>query len=163
MTKKIFTFSLLAFVAVSLAVMVFRDNKCPCGCGGSTCTAPAQAVVKPQAEFVVAYYLIGPKRCDTCRKLEAWTRQAVEKNFAGELKSGKMEFRVINTDEPQNAHWVKDFDMSFKTVVISQIKDGKVVRWERFDDVWKFINQDQPAYDMYLSDGITQFMKGTPK
>jgi hypothetical protein len=163
MAKKIFTYSLIAFVAASLAFMVSRDNKCPCGCGGSTCTATSQPAVKPQAEFVVAYYLIGPKRCDTCRKLEAWTRDAVEKNFAADLKSGKMVFSVINTDEPQNAHWVKDFDMSFKTVVISQLKDGKVVRHERFDDVWKYVKENQAVYDAYLADGITQFMKGTPQ
>lgn len=163
MAKKIFTITLLAFVAASLAVMVFRDNKCGC-CGQNKCTAQPQTTTRPQqAEFVVAYYLIGPKRCDTCRQLEAWTREAVEKNFATELKDGKMEFRIINTDEPQNAHWVKDFDMSFKTVVISQMKAGKVERWERFDDVWKYVKENQAAYDAYLTDGINEFMKGPQK
>jgi len=65
--------------------------------------APAKSQPSVSDRTVVAYYFHGNFRCPTCRKIEALSREAVESGFPEDLKAGRLEWRVINVEEPETS------------------------------------------------------------
>ena len=56
------------------------------------------AADKPLETKVYAYYFHGNIRCYTCHTMEKYSREAIETRFKDALASGKLEFKVVNTD-----------------------------------------------------------------
>ena len=106
---------------------------------------------------VVVYYFHGNARCPSCYKLEQFAKEALEQNFANELKDGRMVFKVVNLDQSGNAHFVNDYQLYTKSVVISLVKDGKQVRYKNLERVWDLL-RDQDQYHAYVRDEIKPFL-----
>ncbi len=51
-------------------------------------------------------------RCRTCVGIEKSTKAVLEKEFADELKSGKIVFKTVNVDDAQNAKLAAQFEAS---------------------------------------------------
>jgi hypothetical protein len=67
--------------------------------------APAsQIAVTSHNATVIAYYFHGTFRCSTCRTIEQYSHEAIQMYFAKELGNGRLEFRPVNIDEPENKH-----------------------------------------------------------
>lgn len=49
-------------------------------------------------------------RCKTCLAIEKSAKAVLEKEFANELKSGKIIFKTINVDEASNAKIAEQFE-----------------------------------------------------
>jgi len=108
-------------------------------------------------DAVVAFYFHGNKRCSTCRKLEAYSDEAITGGFASELDSGELEWRVVNTDEEANAHFVTDFELVTKSVVLVEYRDGEVVRFKNLKLVWQLVG-DQDGFLRYVRDETRDFL-----
>ena len=96
---------------------------------------------------VVAYYFHGKARCATCRKIEAYSEEAITAGFEIELGDGRLEWRAVNIDEPENTHFVQDFQLVTKSVVLVEYSDGEVVRWENLKDVWQLVRSKDRFVD----------------
>jgi hypothetical protein len=118
--------------------------------------APAAKAASP-AHKIMVYYFHTTRRCPTCRKLEVYTREAVEKGFAEALKGGKVEFKVVNIDEPQNKHFVEDFKLYTKSVVLVDMVEGKQLRWKNLEKVWELV-VNQPSFIAYIQDEINAYL-----
>lgn len=105
------------------------------------------------ARKVVATYFHGNVRCVTCRKVEAYAREAVEDGFGGSV-----DFRTVNVDEPENRHFIEDFQLTNKSVVVAEEIDGKVARWVKLDEVWSLVN-DRTAYYKYVQGAVGSFVE----
>lgn len=111
--------------------------------GATTQIPPAKQDKALQAsDKVIVYYFHGTKRCISCMTIERFTRESVEANFAKEIKSGKVEFRSINVDEPENIHYAKDYKLYTRSVIISDVTQGKEKRWKNLQKVWELIRQE---------------------
>jgi thiol-disulfide isomerase/thioredoxin len=108
---------------------------------------------------VIVYYFHGNARCVSCRKLEQYAKEAVEKYFSEQLGSGRMLFREINIDRPENRHFVQDYQLFTKSVVVSLREGGEEVRYKNLDKVWTLL-RDQNAYHDYIRNEIMPFLKG---
>ncbi len=120
---------------------------------------PATAEILPTVDgpqVVMTYFLIGT-RCASCKKIEALARETAELDFAAELSANQLIFRVIDTGEPANHHYLKDYQLSSKTVVISRRIDGKETTWKDMEKVWDFLD-DAPAYRAYLGAQIKEYL-----
>lgn len=51
-------------------------------------------------------------RCKTCLAIEKSAKAVLEKEFAKELKSGKIVFKTINVDDAKNAKIAEQFEAS---------------------------------------------------
>jgi thiol-disulfide isomerase/thioredoxin len=51
-------------------------------------------------------------RCKTCLAIENSAKAVLEKEFANELKSGKIVFKTVNVDEEKNAKIAEQFEAS---------------------------------------------------
>ena len=153
--RKILTGLLLAFAIATLGVAVkdmFRPTPQP---------PEAAATTQPTDHIAVMYFLIGDKRCELCKRMESWTRECVETKFPEAVKSGEIEFSIIDTDLDENRHYRKDFELPFKTVVVARYENGKAVKWERLDDLWTPAREEnkEAFFDM-ITQGVTQVRSG---
>lgn len=151
------------------------EGSLPAGEGGETAmeAAPAPALPAPgpvkhapaappsnppsNSRKVVVYYLHTATRCVSCYRIENWTEAAVREDFAEELGTGLLEWKVLNVEEPGNEHFVEDYQLFTKSVVLSEVKDGREVRWKRLDRVWDLLG-DEAAFRLYVDRELRQFL-----
>lgn len=112
------------------------------------------AVDGPQV--VMTYFLIGT-RCESCRKIEALARATAEEDFPDELAAHKLIFRVVDTTEPANEHFLEDYKLTSKTVVISRRVDGRESDWKDMDQVWDLLDNG-PAFHAYLGKQVREYL-----
>lgn len=107
---------------------------------------------------VVAYYFHTTRRCYSCKKIEAYSREAIESGFPEELKNGKLEFHSINIDKAENKHFVKDYQLYTKSLIICDIENGKQIDWKNLSKVWQLLkNKDE--FLKYVQDEINAYLK----
>jgi len=106
----------------------------------------------------MVYYFHGSFRCPTCHKLEQYAKEAVETNFKGALGSGTLEYKTVNTDDKGNEHFLGDYQLFTKSVVLSMTKDGKEVKWKNLDKIWDLVQNKQKYMD-YVKCEIEDFLK----
>ena len=121
--------------------------------------AQTQAVTPMSASHkVVAYYFHTNTRCSTCIKIEEYSHEAIEKGFPDELKNGTLELRVVNYEQTENRHFMKDYKLVSKSLVLVNLVDGKQTKWTNLKLVWQltgrkdaFLNYVRKEVRSYLS------------
>ena len=121
--------------------------------------AAVPAVTDAPRKFV-AYYFHGDFRCDNCKKIEQYSREAIEKYFADQLKTGELVFKVINMDRPENQHFINDYQLYTRSLVIAEFKGTTQVRWKNLAEVWNNLD-DQEAFHDYVKTEIQKYMEST--
>jgi hypothetical protein len=116
--------------------------------------------VKPQNAKVIAYYFHGTFRCTTCRTIEQYSHDAIQMYFAKELGNGRLEFRPVNIEEPGNKHFIQDYQLVTRSLVLSLMSDGKETKWKNLADVWKLV-RDKDKFFQYVKDEVEKFLKET--
>ena len=109
------------------------------------------------ADAVLVTYFSSDVRCATCLRIERLSRATVEQNFAQELRDGRVNFRVVNLDGEGNDHYVKDYSLISKTVIVSELAQGQEIRWENLQQVWTR-QKDEPAFEVYLVDAVKRHL-----
>jgi hypothetical protein len=138
--KKIFLIILAAIVVTSIRFTAFAQEN------------------KAQTKVIV-YYFHGSFRCFTCTNMEKYSREAIEANFADNLKSGALEFKEINVEERGNEHFASDYKLYTKSLILSLVKDGKEVNYKNLDKIWELARNKQKFIE-YVSNEVNEFIKG---
>ena len=120
--------------------------------------ARTNSTTPAQGNRVTVYYFHGNFRCSTCYTMEQYSKEAIEANFKNELASGKLVFRAVNTDEKVNKHFVNDYQLYTKSLVISLMKDGKEAKSENLTKIWSYVGDKQRFFN-YVSEEVNNFLK----
>ena len=124
-------------------------------------TASDTSAAEPEAaaltDGVVAFYFHGNVRCATCKKIEAYADEAIHSGFPDALDDGTLTWSVVNIDEPEDKHFVEDFQLVTRSVVLAEYRDGKVVRFKNLDRVWQLV-RDQDDFVAYVQDEANEFL-----
>lgn len=107
---------------------------------------------------VVAYYFHGTFRCSSCLKIEQYSKEAIEKYFGNELKSGRLVFKVINVEEKGNEHYVNDYQLYTKSLILSLVKDGKEIKSDNLAKVWEYLGNKDKFYE-YVKNNVDSYLK----
>ncbi len=107
---------------------------------------------------VIAYYFHGNYRCTTCTTLERLSRKAINEKFSRELGSGKLAFKSVNVDEPENRHFIEDFGLYTKSLVIVEMQGDKVIRHKNLKEIWT-LWRDEPVFEKYVQKEVAAFLK----
>ena len=151
----------LAFAGIFLALS--------CGSGGAADTPPSSAMkngsvgttpAAAAADVDVVYYFMTAQRCPSCMKIEAYTKEVVERDFGDALGKGRMVWRMVNVDTPENNHFVKDYGLYTKSVVLVKIRGGKQVGWKNLDKVWTLLG-NKDAFQKYIAEEMKEFVGKT--
>ena len=121
---------------------------------GASAGEPAEAST---TDGVVAFYFHGNVRCATCRKIEAYADEAIHSGFSGALDNGTLAWSVVNIDETEGKHFVEDFQLVTRSVVLAEYQDGKVVRFKNLDQVWQLV-RDKDGFVEYVQDEANKFL-----
>lgn len=106
---------------------------------------------------VVAYYFHGTFRCSSCLKIEQYSREAIEKYFGNELKSGNLVFKVINVEGKGNEHYMNDYQLYTKSLVLSLVKDGKEIKSVNLKQVWEYLGNREKFYE-YVKNNVDSYL-----
>ena len=119
-----------------------------------------RTAVAPQAldVEVVAYYFHGNFRCKTCRAIEAYSEEAIRSGFVDELASGRLAWRVVNVEQPENKHFVEDFELITRSLVLVEYRDGEVARYENLKQVWQLVRDKERFLD-YVHSSTRKFLQ----
>jgi hypothetical protein len=119
---------------------------------------PQAAAPQTAQHKVIAYYFHTNTRCSTCVKIEQYSHEAIEQGFQEELKNGALEMRVVNYEQPENRHFIQDYKLVSKSLVLVNMVNGKQTRWTNLKLVWQltghkdaFLNYVRKEVRGYLS------------
>ena len=144
---------LLAVVAVTLVIVLRPQGD---KSSGSVAARPNAALT---GTSFVAYYFHGDVRCDTCRSIEAQAESAVRSGFPEELAAGTLEWKTVNTDQPENTHFTEDFGLTHSTVVLVERDGSETRRFTSLDDVWELVHDEDDQFRLYVQNEITNWMR----
>ncbi len=145
--KRFLTVGLLTFVAASIAALGlkgFRRN-------------PQAAA--PPSDGVVVYYLHGTFRCERCLNIEAYAHQAINSGFAEQLRGGRLHWRAVDYDRPENRHFVTEYQPIAPSVVLVEVSGGEQRRWKNLAKVWD-LAADKGAFVEYIQQETGAFLEG---
>jgi len=160
--RLILTFALLLFVGVSAGYLVVSEGRRE-STPANTLEGQASEVNTSSGDElrdhqVIAYYFHGTQRCKTCRTIEAYTLEALEAEFADALSEGDLVWRPVNIDEPQNEHFVQDYNLTTRSVVLVDLRDGATSEWTSLPHVWEFV-RDRQAFFSYIQTETQRFLE----
>jgi len=150
-TKNIIRVLLLVFVIASAATLLLKNSEEPTPAEAATPAAAAVAKASPETmqDGIVVYYFYTTRRCPSCKKIEAFASEAVKKTYAKQLADGSMQWKTINTDDAQHKHYLKDYELFTKSVIVSEIKNGQQTRWKNLENVWELLG-DPGKFQQYV-------------
>jgi hypothetical protein len=152
-SKSLIRWLLLVVVAGSVAIYALQRSGQP----PATTDGPTTTVANTTAAAVVITYFTTDVRCESCRKIEALSRQAIDGGFPQEVAGGAVVFRVVNTDRPEHRHYVDDYEITNKTVIISHQVDGRESGWTNRQDVWLLLDEPSEFFN-YVREPVRRYL-----
>jgi len=148
---------LLLVVVGSLVAFGIKRAK---GVGGpveGAATSESAAVAVPEDVQVLVTYFTTDVRCTSCRTIEELSRKAIEEGFPQEVASGAVAFRVVNTDQPEHAHFVDEYGLTNKTVIVSHRRAGAELEFTDRQDVWLLLDEPEPFF-AYVREPVRAYL-----
>lgn len=139
-------FALLAIIALT-----------SCGNGQN---AKAQNLVKTnQKEYVEVLYFHGKKRCITCNAIENLTKEVLEKQFAEQLKNGKVIFKIIDISTKDGEKIADKYEVTWSSLFINKWKDGKETKNNMTDFGFSYAKGSPDVFKEGLKKKINELLK----
>ena len=156
-------------VIVFILSIIFFINDAVKNSGASNNTKePAENIIaagipteklKKHPHIVIAYYFHTTHRCPSCLKIEELSFKAIKNGFVENLKKGDLICQSINVDEPENEHFIKDYKLFTKSLIIVDIKNTKQIRWKNLEKVWALLGDEKTFVD-YVQKEVKMYLEG---
>ena len=152
-TKKIISIVLSIFVVLCVVAIAFKEIKK--SQNNAQTTSPRIVVKNDNAnevkkdDHLVVYYFHGNMRCTTCKMIEQYTKEALDNFFPNELKTKAIVFKAVNVELQGNEHFVKDYDLTTRSVVLVKYNADKKLKWENLKEVWSLV-RSKPDFMNYI-------------
>lgn len=150
MFKTVVKWSLLAFVALTFAVILWQDFGPRSG--------PAELSWAPGTYVMVTYYH-ADKRCELCNNMERFTLESLERHHGDALASKELRHRVLNWQSPAQASHCKHYGLMGNTVILSEIREGREIRFKELEEVWSHAH-DREAFVAYVEGELAPWLGG---
>lgn len=167
---------LVAFVVIAVAVLIVREvrNRAALASNGVYCppttvgtpstsspsvpgTVPVTDKTSLPTNGVVAYDFRNTQRCPSCITIEDWTSGVLKTEFAAQLADGTLIWRPLDVQQPANAHFIQDYQLTSISVVLVRYTNGKPGKWENLQNVWQLLG-DQKAFEDYIKSSTRSFL-----
>jgi hypothetical protein len=122
----------------------------------------ADPAVTPPSHQVVALYFHRTNRCPTCRRISSYIDEAIKTAFADDLKTRAVEWHMVCYEDPRNSRLTQSYEIKGPTLVVAEVRDGKVQRWMPMPKVWSLVGQ-KDQFLTYVQDQITAYLHGEPQ
>ncbi len=146
--KLLLTIALCIAAATAGALYLTRSEKA---------LAVSKAEPGPPGTKVVAYYFHLTARCTTCRTIESYSREVIEQRFARDITKGRLEYKMVNVQLPENRHFVKDYQLFTKSLVLVRFENGKQAEYKVLNDTWELVG-DKKAMQAYVEREVRGYL-----
>ena len=161
-SKRIIVAVLLGFVVASVVFAIVKETTKYTPLEQAVVEGPAAEEALSPAEAsphkVILYYFHGNARCPTCMKFESYSKEAVKTGFQNELEDGRLSFRIVNVDEPGNAHYNEDYRLYTKSIVLVEMEGDEQVRWSNLDKIWDLVGSKE-TFVQYVQDEVKAYLR----
>jgi len=108
------------------------------------------------ADKLEIYYFHATARCYSCKTIGQYVKETMEQKYADQIKNGKIDFREINVDLPENKEITRKYQATGSSLFINRIKDGQETI-EPDMNVWKLLS-DEARFKGYLENKINSYL-----
>ncbi len=154
MNKKIIILSAsLIIVSIFISVLTFSKDR-----NNSNNIAKNQEVhiSNIQSDKIEVFVFHNTQRCISCINLGKYAKETIETKFLTEFNNGKIIFKEINLDLPENKALGEKFQASGSSLYINGIKDNKDnISYE--SKLWMLVTDKQKFMD-YLETRIRSLL-----
>jgi hypothetical protein len=153
---------LLVFLLAAVVALVVHEvrNRAALASGTPStpsATVPATDDTRVPDNGVVVYGFRNTQRCASCITIENWTSGTLKEEFAPQLAEGTLIWRPLDVQQPENVHFVQDYQLTSISVVLVRYTNGKPGRWENLQNVWQLLG-DQKAFHDYITSSTRSFL-----
>ncbi len=126
----------------------------------SAVKTPAATQAPPVlASRIEVIYFHMTQRCVTCLCFEERTNYVIEKYFGDAISNGKLTYRVLNAQEPQNAALARKYKVVGSQLFINSVVNG-FDNIEDIQEIWDWdCRNDKPGFDLKVKNAIEQRLK----
>lgn len=122
-------------------------------------TSASTPSVPLSANRVEVIYSHMNQRCPTCLCFEERINTVIETYFSDAIANGKLTYRVVNAQDPQNDAFVRKFKAVGSQLFINTIVNG-FDNIEDIQDIWNWdCRNNQHGFDLKVRDAIEQRLK----
>ncbi len=147
---KLIVVGLIAFAMAYSIGHYIRQNRRPVE---PEIVKPEDAADLPDA--LVVYCFHGDKQTPRDKKIERQTHKLLEKSFAAELKGGKIVWRVLNYQKPENAKFAKMYNLGTTCIVLVDGRQGRWGDWKGFlPQTWELVDSDEEKFETFMTGEI---------
>jgi cytochrome c biogenesis protein CcdA len=139
--------TILLFLVACLITLVAKALRV--GKPAATAANPAHGERLPDGDRLIVYYAHGKFRCWTCSRLEECAHEAVFSGFPRELAQRRLEWRVVDYEEPGNAYFADRYKLPGPSIVLVRCHNGQPAEWEVLQAAWELLC-DKPAAVEYV-------------
>lgn len=91
-------------------------------CGNSNAKSNKTTEEQSQKDRVEVLYFHGKQRCATCMAIEKNAKEAVEAQFADELKNGTVVFKAIDISKAENEKIAEKYEVTWSSLFVCKWK-----------------------------------------
>ena len=154
------TVFLLAALALAVVASCIWDGVSSRRGGAAGGNSEASRAAEPSG-VVTVYYFHGTIRCQKCLEIERVSRESVEWFYAEDLVNGRMSWRSVNFELPENRHFLDDFNLGLPSLAVECRKGGAVSRIV-LSNTWEKVEVPEGLED-YVITGIEAFRAGAER
>jgi len=113
-------------------------------------------VTKIRPDKIEVFLFHATQRCNTCITIGKYAGETVAESFQPEIWEGRIEFKEINIDLPENKTLVQKFQASGSSLFINVITSGQDNISED-TTVWR-LTQDKAQFKIYLKNKLDNLL-----
>lgn len=113
----------------------------------------SETSISPKVDKVRIILLHGNHRCTSCINMEAWTEETIETYFSEEREDEKIEFLVLNYQDPQNDEIVSRYSEHPFTSLYAEIIIGGESHITEMEDAW-YYQTEREKFIMFMKEYI---------
>jgi hypothetical protein len=151
--------ALLMLVLAAAAVLAGCAAKTPAPVPADAPAPPAAVAAEPSR--VVVSYFHRTIRCETCLRFETLTDRVLREAFAGELADGRLEWRVMDFEEPGHEAEVAKYDIFESALIVSRIAGDDETEWKKLDAIWNLV-ADDALFLQYVQGEVAAYLDAAP-
>jgi hypothetical protein len=108
---------------------------------------------------VIACYFHRTNRCPTCKKISAYIEESVNTGFESQVKDGSVKMVMVDFQNPKNQKMTDAYKITGPTLVLLDIRDGKVKAWKAAPKVWSLVSKKDDFFK-YVQEEVKSYLDG---
>lgn len=144
-----------SMIIISLSFYAFKNNQTKAQEDLGKKSKSSETIQNKFADKVQVFLFHSTQRCATCTAIGKLANETVSEFFQSELRDGKIEFREINIDLPENKELAQKFKATGSALYLNSISAG-TNNISQDTKVWQLTN-NEVQFKNYLKDKINNY------